>query len=82
MIDESIYNLISYSIRVVFLVALPITLILAFAGTVSAVLQSATGVKENAINYLTKLVALIAIIYFFFPTISQYLYQVVEIAYL
>lgn len=79
--SDHLYDIFLLALRIIFLLALPVAGILAVSGLLAGFLQSATGVKEQALNYAVKLVVFIFLAYLFFPVAGEYLQELFILAY-
>jgi len=75
------YEVVSQALRVLFLVGAPVIIILSLAGTLIAALQSATTIQEPALGYAVRMIALVALLYFFFPAASQSVLDLARLAF-
>ena len=80
MIDDNLYNIISFGLKIIVAVFLPLAIVLAAAGTFIGVFQTASGIKEKSLNYLAKLLALIMVFYLLLPIIADYFVQIMELS--
>jgi type III secretory pathway component EscS len=81
MIDAQIYDLLIEALRCLFLYAVPAVAAVAVAGSLVAVLQSATSIKEPALNYGARLLALVLVLYLMLAAASQNLLSLTELAF-
>ena len=65
--------------RVLFLLAVPVVVAVAVAGTLISALQSATTMKDPASAYAVRLLALVATLYFLYPGFARSLTELVAI---
>lgn len=80
MIPDALYDLLNYTLRVLFITALPLAFILAAAGTLAGIFQGATNIKEPTLNYLFKVLALAILAYLMLPGLIQYILNLAEMA--
>lgn len=78
MIPDQVYSLLVESIRVLFLLGLPVVVIGLVAGALSSVLQGVTQIPEPAISYALKVVALVAVGFFFLSDFGSGLIDLFE----
>ncbi len=82
MTPDLLIESLIYAVRIFLLVTIPLLAILTLAGTISGMLQAITGIRESLLNYLTKLIALFAVFYFFLPSFLQTLEEMFNNYYL
>lgn len=75
------YNLINQALRAILICALPLIFFIATAGTIAGALQSAMGIREPALNFCVKVVALIILAYLFLPLAVENVTAVFKLAY-
>lgn len=80
MLDPEIQELLLYALRIVFLLALPVVIVLSIAGTLVAAFQAATTLRESTVSYAIKLFALLALLYFTYPAFSRSLLSLAEMS--
>jgi len=81
MTDTSIYELISFSLRIFFVISVPLLAAMVLASLVVGLLQAASGVQEKTIQYAARLVVFVVLAYLFFPLVASYLSEVFLLAY-
>ena len=81
MTDTSIYELVSFSLRIFFLISVPLLVAMVLVSLVTGLLQAATGVQEKTIQYAAKLIVFVVLAYVFFPLVASYLSEVFVLAY-
>ncbi len=80
MFDAASYDLLYQAIKVVFLTALPVLLVLGISGLLAGVLQAATGINDIAVSYGIKMLALVGLLYFFLPAWFDSISKLAELA--
>jgi len=80
MFDAVTAELLVEALRILFLLAVPVVIVTALAGTIISALQSATTIDEPALSYAIRLLAVIILFYFMFPVFSRSLVILSELA--
>ena len=81
MTDTSIYELISFSLRIFFVISVPLLAAMVLASLIVGLLQAPSGVQEKTIQYAARLIVFVVLAYLFFPLVSSYLSEVFLLAY-
>ena len=76
MLDQ----LLLESLRVLFLIGVPVLAVAVLSGLVVAVLQSATAIYEPALGYSVRVLSVGAVVYIMAPTILSELKRLFQIA--
>ena len=71
--DSILIDVVHLAVRTLFLVCVPIALILGVVGTLASAFQGVTNIHEGVVGYGTKLLVLCAVLYLYFPSITNYL---------
>ena len=71
MISGVEYDLAVEALRALFLLAVPVVIVAAVAGTIIGALQSATTIQDSALSYAVRLGAVVALLYFMLPAINR-----------
>lgn len=66
---------ISEAIRILFIFAIPVTVVVAVAGTIVSALQSAMAMRDPATGYLVRLIALLLVLSMVLPGSARSLGQ-------
>ena len=69
--DQNIAALILEAVRVLFIAAVPIILAVAVAGMIAGTFQAATTISDYALGYAARVGAVVAILYLFYPAVSE-----------
>ena len=72
------YELLDLSFRVLFLGLVPILAVTSIASVLIAVLQTATSIKEPALAYSVRLIALLGSLYIVLPTTVELLLEMMQ----
>jgi type III secretory pathway component EscS len=80
MVELAYYEAFILGVRVLFLLAVPLVVAVAIAGTVISALQSATTIKDPAGAYAVRLVALVVTIYLMYPAFARSLADLVRLS--
>jgi len=75
------YDVIVQGLRVLFLVGFPVVIVLSIAGTVISALQAATTIRDPALGYAVRLIALVLVLYMILPSSLQALSSLAEMAF-
>ena len=79
MTEVAYYESFVLGVRVLFLLAVPVVMAVAVAGTIISALQSATTIKDPAGAYAMRLIALVITIYLMYPAFSRSLADLVRL---
>ena len=78
---EQLFDSLLYTLRVLLMITIPFLAIVTVAGSLSGVLQAVTGVREELINYLCKLLTVLGLAYFFLPALISNIEEIFLIFY-
>jgi len=81
MLTQIQYEIISQTLEVLFLCALPVVAALTVSSLLVSALQTAMSVHEPAAGYAVRLVALVISLYYTLPAISRSLVTLAETAF-
>lgn len=73
------YDITVAGIRILFLFLVPVVLICLVGGLVTGALQTATAIKEPALSYAGRLLALIVALYFVLPGTARGLVELLGV---
>jgi len=62
------YDIVYLGLQALFLLAVPVVVAVSLAGTIAAVLQSATSIQDPALGYTARLLALLLVLYLVLPS--------------
>ncbi|MCB0333155.1 MAG: flagellar biosynthetic protein FliQ [Bdellovibrionales bacterium] len=79
--DPILRDIITEAFRVIFLLGLPVVLLAALAGSIVGALQSATSIQDTTLQYATRLIVVMLVLYFLTPAIGRYFVQLAERAF-
>ena len=71
MLDATQYDIVLEAMRVLFLIGLPLVVGVTLAGAFGGALQGATSIRDSVISYSLRLLALVAVLYFFLPSTGR-----------
>lgn len=75
------YDVIVEGLRALFMIGLPTLIAISLIGTIVAALQAATTINEPSIGYAARVAALVALLYFLFPSFSRTCLNLAELAF-
>ena len=80
MFDAAVYDILYQAMKVIFLTALPMLLVLMLSGVIVGVIQGATGINEIALNYGVKVLVFVGLLYFLLPASFDSISRLTELA--
>ena len=81
MVSYSLTEVILLSSKTLILVITPMLLAMMLSAILIAVLQSATGIRDQILNYSTKLVCFTVLAYLFAPAVIEAIQEIFLICY-
>lgn len=78
--DQNLYTVLMEAVRLLFIAIIPVLIAISLAGLLVGTMQAATTIYDVALGYTVRVVAVILVIYIFFPSISQSMVALTELA--
>lgn len=79
--NAALHDLIIEALRAYFLLSVPLLVGLSISGMLASVLQAATSIQEEALQFSVKVMVLLAMAYFFFPAAGASMMRLAELAF-
>jgi|GEM_PF-1740296 len=81
MTGVPIHDVLGEALRALFIIGLPVVVISAVAGTVTAAFQSVTTAHEASVGYAAKLIAVLVVLYLFAGDIVTAMTRLAQMAF-
>ena len=72
--------LINNALRILLVACIPLIIAIAFGGTVVSAVMAASGVQERSLSYATRVIILIAVLYFLIPNVVTQIIALAELS--
>jgi len=79
--DNALSEIAVEGLRILFLLGIPVIIVIGVSGIIISAVQAATALSDSASSYALKVLALVGLLYFLFPLISQSLISLFQIAF-
>lgn len=79
--DITVYDALFSAVRLLFLFIVPLLLVVSLVGIFASSLQAITTIREEAVLYSVKLLAVVAVLYFTLPSFIDSLLELSRIVF-